>query len=273
MSILRDEGRLDLIDMGRDSFLQADTPPMTARRLWLSACMLASLTAVGLPAAQLSRGLRTAGDKAVTQNTIEWGDVNSPLLALQTAVSGDSEGWFSSLDGATITIDDLSRSAERAGSGFGPDAFLDIDADPTMPAPGADYILDDAYPASGCSVSLRAVDQARTATLPVTPSDSPFSFVNNSETAATPPIQTTTTCTLSRESGTQKGNFSAAFDQPLQTVGFVIPAYKPITNTFAATITVTAKLEPDGVYLLGSGFGLILLSLGSRRLFGKRLSK
>ena len=55
--------------------------------------MLAGLTAVDLPAAQISRGLRTSGEKAVTQNTMEWADVNSPLLALQAAVSGDSEGW------------------------------------------------------------------------------------------------------------------------------------------------------------------------------------
>jgi hypothetical protein len=249
-------------------------------------CLLASLTAVNLLRAQISHGFRIAGDVTVTQNTIDWAKVNSPFTALPATIDGGSTGWFSGLDldATSIAIAALSRSTEPVGSDFGSGAFLNFDADPTMAPLGIDYIVDVIFPVSGCLASLPAVGQTavapvvalrRTPVLPVTLDNSPFIFVDNAGTAGTPPIQTTSTCVLTGTTsggGTREGNFSTASGEPVRTVSDS-PASASIPGAFAAAMIVTAKVEPDGEYMLGSGLGLILLSLGSRRLFGKRQAK
>jgi hypothetical protein len=243
-------------------------------------CLLASLTAVNLLAAQISGGFRIAGDMTVTQNTIDWANVSSPFTAIKATAGGGSTGWFSGLDATSIAIAALCRSTGPVGSDFGPDAFINFDADPTMQTPGIDAIVDVIFPVSGCLASLPAVGQTavdavvalrRTPALPVTLSGSPFSFVDNPGTAGTPPIQTTSTCLLGGTgSGAREGNSGTASGEPFPAVVSDSPASAAITNTFAAAIIVTAKREPDSEYMFVSGLGLILLSLGSRRLFGKR---
>jgi len=268
--------------MGFDSYLGGDSPAMTVRALLLSVCLLASLTPVNLAGAPISRGFGIAGHMTVTENTIDWANVNSPLTVLQALIGGDSTGWFSSLDGTTMSIAGLNRSMEPVGSDFGPGAFIDFDADPTMATLGIDSIVNGMYSASGCSASLPAettVDPlAALRRMPeprVNPSGSPFSFAGNPGTAGAPPIQTSATCVLAgatNAGGIRLGNFSASLDEPFQTVVSDFPASGSLTGTFFAAIIVTAKVDPDGRYMLGSGLGLILLSLGSRRLL-KRQAK
>jgi hypothetical protein len=250
---------------------------MTVRSLSLPACLLASLTAVNLLAAQIPGGFSIAGDANITQSTIEWANVNIPFTALQAIIGGDSIGWFSNLDGVTIGIDDLNRSTGPVASDFGPDAFIifNFDADLGMATLGIDSSVD-GIPASECSASFPAMGQTCAPALPVTLSGSPFSLVKNPGSAGAPPIRTTVACALgctTSDDGAEAGNFSAAFDEPFQTVVSDFPASGSITDTFAATITAATKAEPDGRYMLGSGLGLILLSLGSRRLLGKRQAK
>jgi hypothetical protein len=247
---------------------------MTVRTLTLSACLLASLTAMSLSAGQDFDAVSIAGKMTVTQNTLDWANVNSSLAALLATMGGDSAGWFSSLDGTTNAIDGLNRSLKPAGSDFGPDAFIGFDA-PTMPTLGIDCIFDGSYLASGCSASLPAQGETCTPAPLAALSDSPFSFVGNPGATCTPPIQTTATWVLAGTTsggGTRQGNFSATLDEPFQAV-LSLPANGSITGMFAATITVAAKLEPDSGYMLGSGLGLILLSVGTRRLFGKGQTK
>jgi len=256
---------------------------MTVRALSLSACLLASLTGINLPAGQISPGFSAAGDMTVIQRAIDSADVNSLLTALPAMIGGDSDGWFSSLDAATTTIDGWNRSTESVGSDFDPAVFIYFDAEATMPTLG--NIVGGADPASACSASLSAVVRAAadpgaawrgTPALPETPSDSPFSFGDNPWNTGALPIQTTATCSLARTTtggGNREGNFSARFARPFQTVVSDFPADGSITKTFAATIIVTTKVDPDGGYMLGSGLGLIFLALGSRRLFGKRQAK
>jgi len=248
---------------------------MTVRTLTLSACLLATLTAVSLPAGPNFGVVSIAGNKATTQDTLDWANVNFPLTALLATMGGDSNGWFSSLDGTTITIDALNHALKPARSDFGPDAFLGFDANPTMSTLEIDCIFDGIYPASGCSASPAAMDETCAPGLLTAPSDSPLSFAGNPGTACIPPIQTTATWVLAGSTSdgrTPQGNLGATFDEPFPTIS-VLPANASITGPFAAIITVTAKLEPDGGYMLGSGLGLILLSVGSRRLFGKRQAK
>jgi hypothetical protein len=190
---------------------------MTVRTQLLCVCLLAGLTEVNLPAARITGGFSIAGDMTVTQNTIDWANVNSPFTALPAMIGGDSTGWFSSLDGTTISIDGLTDSTAPVGSDFGPGAFINFDADPAA--------------------------------------------------ATWEPADTTS------ESETWEWSLSAAFDDSPQTAVFDFPANGSITDTFAAIITLTAKPGPDGGYMLGSGLGLILLSLVSRRLSRKHQSK
>jgi hypothetical protein len=177
-------------------------------------------------------------------------------------MGGDSNGWFSSLDDTTITIDGLSHAAKPARLDSGVDAFGAFDGNPMMPVLGIDCIFDGLYPASECSASPSDLAPTCTPGLLVTPSDSPLNFVSDPGTACIPPIQTTGAWVLA----------SATRDQSLPTPS-ILPAKASIAGMFAAVITVTAKREPEGAYMLASGLGLILLSLGSRRLFGKRQTK
>jgi len=109
---------------------------MTVRALSLSACLLASLTGINLPAGQISPGFSAAGDMTVIQRAIDSADVNSLLTALPAMIGGDSDGWFSSLDAATTTIDGWNRSTESVGSDFDPAVFIYFDAEATMPTLG-----------------------------------------------------------------------------------------------------------------------------------------
>jgi hypothetical protein len=250
---------------------------MTLRTLTLSACLLAGITAVSLPAARNFNVVNIAGNITVTQNTLDWADVNLPLMALLPSVGGDSDGWFSSLDGTTIAIDELNRSSMPVGPDFVPDAFIGFNADPTTPTPGiACTFFDGIDPASECSASSPAQGDACTPVAPLVPSDSPSSFVGGPETACAIPIPTTADWVIAGTmsgGGIRRGNFRQTFDEPSQTALSVLPADASMISAFAGTIMVTAKLAPDSRYMLGSGFGLILLSVGSRRLFGKRQTK
>jgi hypothetical protein len=250
---------------------------MTLRTLTLSACLLASLTAMSLTAAQNFDVMSIAGNITVTQNTLDWADVHLPLTALLATVGGgDSAGWFSSLDGTTITIDRLNRSSMPEGPDFVPDAFIGFDADPTRPTPGIDCTFGGIDPASACSASPPAQGDDCTQGAPLAPGGSPSSFAGNPGTACDIPIHTTANWVLAgtmSDGETWPWNFSATFDDSFQTALSVLPADASIITAFADTLTATAKLEPDGGYMLGSGFGLILLSVGSRRLFGKRQTK
>jgi hypothetical protein len=236
---------------------------MTVRALTFSACLLASLTAVSLSAGQDFSAVSIAANRTVTQSFLDWANVNSPVTALLATLGGDSAGWFSSLDDATVAIDGLNRSSRPAGADSDPGAFIGFDADATMLTLGIDCNIDGIYPTSGCAASSPAMDDTCAPGSLIAPTYSPFTFTGNTGTVCTPPIQTTATWVLA----------GATFDAPFQTVLSVPTATPLIAGTFAATITLAAKLEPDNGYMLGSGVGLILLSVGSRRLFGKRQTK
>jgi len=235
---------------------------MALRTLAISACLLAVLTAVRLPAGQDFGAVSIARNQTVTQGTLDWASVNSSLATLLATMGGDSNGWFSSLDDTTITIDSFNHAAKPPRSDSGVDASGGFGANPMMPALGIDCIFDGLYPASACSASPSDIALTCAPGLLAAPSDSPLNFVSDPGTACIPPIQTTATWVLA----------DATRRQPSQTPP-ILPAKASITGIFAAVITVTAKRESEGEYMLASGLGLIFLSIGSRRLFGKRQMK
>jgi hypothetical protein len=242
---------------------------MTVRTLTLLAFLLATLNAVSLPVGQSWGVVSIAENETVTQNTFDWANASFPSTSLLATIGGDSTGWFSSLDGTTITIDGLNHSLKHARSDFGPDAFIGFDADSTMPT-GVDCVFAGIYPASGCAASPAAIGETCAPGVLVALIDSPLSLVSDPGTSCIPPIQTTATWVVARASsdaGARPGNPGPAFDTSSFQTPFVLPLKASITGNI---MTVTAKLEPEGGYMLGSGLGLILVSVGSRRLFGKR---
>jgi hypothetical protein len=234
---------------------------MTVRTLTLSACLLPILTAAPLPSGQNFGAVCAAGNQTVTQSTLD-ADKVIPLTTLLAAIGGDLAGWFSSLDETTISIDGLRHAEKPARLDSGADVSGGFDANPVMPALGIDCIFDGIYPASWCSASPSDMLQTCTPGLLMAPSDSPLSFVSDPASACIPPIQTTATWLLA----------GATRHRPFQTPS-ILPAKASMAGMFAAIITATPKSEPEGAYMLGSGLGLILLSIGSRRLFGKRQMK
>jgi hypothetical protein len=51
------------------------------------------------------------------------------------------------------------------------------------------------------------------------------------------------------------------------------PTMATMSGLFPVAMIVRIKVDPDGAYMFASGLGLILLSLGSRRLLRKHLEK
>ena len=243
---------------------------MTVRKLTLSTFLLAGLTVVSLPAAQNFGVVSMGGNMTVTQTTLDWANVNFPLTPLLATVGGDSSGWFSNLDSTTLAIDGLKRSSQPARPDFVPDASIAFDAAPTMLTPGIDCVFDEISPDSGCSTSSPAQGDACASEAPIGSIDSPSNIIGNAHATCIPPIHTTATWVVAvttRASGAGPGKFSPTIYEQAPPV---LPAKASITPAFAAMITITPKPESESGYILGSGLGLILLSVASRRLFGKR---
>jgi len=245
---------------------------MTVRTLTVFAFLPAALNAASLPVGQNSGVISIAEDQTVTQNSFDGPNV-SLLLA---TIGGDSSGWFSSLDGTTITIDGLNHSLKHAPSDFGPDAFIGFDADSTMPT-GVDCVLGEIYPSSGCGAWPSGMGETCTPGLLLAPSDPALSNVSDPGTRCIPPIQTTATWMLAGaegDGGTWRGNLGGTFDESFQTISVLaVKASIPSNIMIATAMIATTKLEAEGGYMLASGLGLILLSVGSRRLLGKRQTK
>lgn len=247
---------------------------MKVTKLTLSTCLLAGLTVVSLPAAQNFGVVSIGGNMSVT--TLDWADVNFPLMPLLATMGGDSSGWFSNLDRTTLAIDRLKRSSQVSRQDFVPDASIGFDTAQTMATQGIDCVFDEISPASGCSASSPAQGDSCTSEAPIGSIDSPSNFIGDPEVACPPPIHTTATWVVTfttRARGARQRNVSAAYDEQLQAAPPDLPAKPSITRAFAAMVTITPKPESENGYILGSGLGLILLSVASRRLFGKRQTK
>ncbi len=263
---------------------------MTVRALSLSACLLASLTGINLPAGQISPGFSAAGDMTVIQRSDRFGGCRFPTHG----ITGDDRRRLgrmaSSLDAATTTIDGWNRSTESVGSDFDPAVFIYFDAEATMPTLG--NIVGGADPASACSASLSAVVRA---CRPI-PQGAAWRGTLN---AAGNPLERLRQFFQFRRQSLEQPALCRFKQQPLVRS----PAQRPAAETGRGTsargspgrsrrwfpisrrtvrlqklsppqiIAVTTKVDPDGGYMLGSGLGLIFLALGSRRLFGKRQAK
>jgi hypothetical protein len=248
---------------------------MQPRTLLLSACLLGGLTAVNLSAAQISGLFSIDGNITVTQDMISWANTNSPFTPNQANIGDDGTDSFASLDGTTVTIQDLTSSTEPVGSDFGPDLFISFDAAPTMPTLDINFVYPGVFTGTDCAATP-AVGQTCTPAGPTPGEPSPFSFTNVEGNQGNPPIESDATFTfggVTSDGGIWEGQFSADFDTPYQQVLTELAANGSVTDTYASELTVTVQAgtpEPGSGYLFASGFALVLLSLGSRRLLRRQ---
>jgi len=248
---------------------------MNIRPLMLSACLLSGMTAVNLSATPISGMFSIDGNITVSAAMITWANTNAPFTPNQANVGENGTGSFASLDGTLVTIEDLNSGTEPVGSTFGPDQFISFNSAPAgFPTLLIDYIYPGVFSSAACSASP-AVGQTCTPTGPGGGA-SPFSFANVQGNQGTPPIESEATFTfggVTTDGGVWEGQFSADFNVPYQTVLSTLASSGSVTDTYASSLTVTvgaATPEPGSGIMLGSGLGLVLLSLGSRRLLKKQ---
>jgi hypothetical protein len=248
---------------------------MQVRKLMLSACLLAGLTAVNLSASPIFGVFSIGGNITVTADTIDWSNTNLPFTPEQANIGSNATDSFAGLAGTTVTIEDFNSATEPVGMTYGPDFFISFNAEPvTFPMLESNFIYPGIFPSAGCTATPAAVGQVCTPGPPITPpSGSPFSFINLPGDAADP-IQSTATfqiAGITTDGGTFIANFSASFNAPFQTVLAELGPGGPgsVTDQYDGVVTVTPGTttpEPDSGYLLASGLALVLLSVGSRRL-------
>jgi hypothetical protein len=233
---------------------------MTWRGMLLAAAFT-GLTVASLSADTISGSFNIDGTIIVTQNTIDWQTTSGGILQKATIGSG-ATGSFAGLDGTTITIEDLDRTTEPVGSTFGPDLFVSFDARPSLAPLNINMIFNGLYTAAGCLAAPPQPGQSCTPGPPITPSSSPFNFVNNPPA----PGQATATFAFSGVEGTSStwnGNFTSQFGVPFQTVLSDFQGNGSVSNTYSATFTVTSTTpvpETSSLSLLGLGLALVMLS-------------
>jgi hypothetical protein len=234
---------------------------MTFRGMLLAAAF-AGVTGASLSAATITGSFNIAGTMIVTQNAIDWQSNDMPFPAMKATIGPGATGSFAALSGTTITIEDLNRTTEPVGSSFGPDFFISFDAAPTMPSLDISMIFAGIYGTSQCGPPP-AVGQTCTPGPPITPTASPFNFVNN------PPAPGQATATfafagnVAGTTSTWTGNFTSQFTEPLQQVLSDFQSTGQISNTYSASINVvagSATPETSTLSMFGLGLGLILFA-------------
>jgi hypothetical protein len=206
----------------------------------------------------------------VTQTgTISWTTQDPPILADKTPISG-ATGSFTTLNGTNATIRDLNKVQEPVGgSGFPAQLFISFDAGPLLPTLNINNIFDGFYGPGGCLATPPAPGQTCTPDPPITPSLSPFNFVNNPGTNGP---QATVSFAFSGVTSdglsTFNANFTSQFNVPFQTVLSQLGSQGFVSNTYSGTVTVTPLTttpEPGSTVLMSIGLGLVLVSLQLRR--------
>jgi hypothetical protein len=180
-----------------------------------------------------------------------------------------STGSFAGEDGQNI-VDDLNIASEPVGMAFADTPFISFDVIPGLPTLDVNFIYAGVATAADCFDPPTTPAPGQTCT-PPNPGGSPFTFTNDPPPDA---IQSTAqwvfTGVTSDGLSTWKGVFNAPFNTPFQTV---LEAFAPggsgtVSNSYSATITVTAIPEPNSLSMIALGGGLLLLSLalkGRRR--------
>jgi len=248
---------------------------MTVRKYTLYVCLSLGLTAVSLSAAPITGAFNLSGIVTATPTTITWQSDLLPNDAQMFTLSGGT-GSFSGEDGQN-TIDDLSNTTEPVGAAFANTPFIAFDVIPGVVL-DINFIFAGTGGSAGCTETPAVTTPPQTCT-PTNAGGSPFTFSNDP-----PPnnIQSTAQFVFTGVTSDGKSDWVGIFNAPFPDEPFqdVLAAFSPggsgsVTDTFSGTITVTpiptsSTPEVSPAILLATGLGLMLLSLGSKRLFKDR---
>lgn len=236
----------------------------------LPAILLTGILSANLSALPLSGVFSIGGTINVTTTQITWNGLDSPFIPDQSKIGGSGNtGSFAGLNGTTVTIMNLTNATEPVGTFAPAQPFMSFDAAPLMSNLNISTIFAGLYTAGGCTASPAAVGQTCTPNPPITPSASPFSFVNNPgafgpQATATFAFSGVTADGLS----TWTANFTSQFNIPFQQVLANLAANGSVSDTYSATVTVVPNVttpEPGTPALMSIGLGLVVLSLQLRR--------
>jgi len=213
-------------------------------------------------ASPLSGTFNLTGTITVTPTVIDWNSDVSPFLAQMFSLSAGT-GSFSGEDGQN-TVTDLAIASEPIGVTFASAPFISFDVVPGLPSLMIDFIYPGTGTAAGCALAPPAVGQTCTPANP--PNGSPFTFVNNNPPAA---IQSEAewvfTGLTSDGASDWKGDFTAQFNEPYQTVLANYASSGSLTAAFSGTVTVTVIPEPASFVMLGLGLGALLATRRYKR--------
>ena len=221
---------------------------------------------ITLSASAISGTFNMSGTVTVTSTTIMWKSDLSPTFTPNMFSTTAAAGSFVGEDGQN-TVDNLDISSEPVGTMFANTPFISFDVLPGLPDLDINFI----FPGVGGSADCTKAPAVGQTCTPSNPGGSPFSFTNFPPPSS---IQTTAqfvfTGVTSDGLSSWEGVFTSGFNTPFQTV---LAAFAPggsgsVTNTFAGTITVTPNVttpESSPALMLGSGMGLLLLSLSLKK--------
>ncbi|MCU1232844.1 MAG: hypothetical protein JWP63_811 [Candidatus Solibacter sp.] len=230
------------------------------------------LLAAATHAGPITGSFNIAGTITVTTNTITWVLNDPPFPPDKATIGPGTTGSFSlpGIAGSTVTIRDLNRTTAPVGSTFGPLPFISFDSPAAIaagfPALNINFIFNGIFSNAACATLPPAVGQSCTPSAPGAPS--PFNFVNN---PPGPPDGPQATGTFVFQGVTSdglenwRGNFTSSFNVPFQTVLAALAANGSVTQTFAATFTLSPAIVPEPITLSLVGIALSGLSLIGRR--------
>ena len=242
---------------------------MSFRGLFATA-LLGALTSTISTAAPITGTFNIAGTITVTPTTFTWTTASAPFTPNKANLAAGT-GSFAGLGGTLVTIQSLNSAIEPVGVPFPAQNFITFDAAPAFPALNINFIFQGIYSNAQCATLPPAVGQQCT----VNPPASPFNFVNNPPGPPTGPQATATFVFAGVTSDgleNWQGNFTSSFTVPYQTVLAQLASTGSVTQTFAATFTLTPAAVPEtsSLSLLGLGLGLIGLSTKLRRRISSR---
>lgn len=209
-------------------------------------------------ASPLSGTFNLTGTITVTPTMIDWNSDVSPFLAQMFSLSAGA-GSFSAENGQN-TMNDLTIASEPIGIYFAPDPFIDFDVVAGLPSLLINFVYAGTGGAAGCAMLPPAVGQTCT---PPNPGGSPFTFINDNASQSS--AQWVFTGISSDGESDWKGNFTAQFNEPFQTVLANYASTGSLTAAYSGTLTATVIPEPASFVMLGLGLGAILATRRYKR--------
>jgi hypothetical protein len=239
-----------------------DENHMTRTKIFLGALLACG---IGLPcswAGPITGTFNMNGEITVTATTITWNSEVTPNLANMFTLSAGA-GAFATEDGQN-EIATLLISSEPVQTTFTPSVLMTFLVSSGLPNLDVSFIYAGNGGSTGCT-EAPAVNETCT---PTNPGGSPFTFTDDS--ASTSDAKFVFAGVTSDGLSDWTAIFTSEFNQPYQTVLAGFDTGGSASDSYSATVTITAiptnaVPEPASFLLGGLGAGVLLVSRKRRR--------